>query len=535
MKHCKNYGVLMVGRVCGGIATSLLFSVFESWLIRAHGERGLSFAGGVEDGKPKEKEGEEERWLANSLSVGMYGSSLVAIGSGILANSVVEWSGEMRPLTFFNGGVRELLEKTIGLRKKHDVGGDMSDINGSGDVPRESLFFVGGYIAAFDMALVSLVACAILIIFLWEENYGEATGNPDLALKHSDAPSDINGIEFISKEKSHSMRYRAKQSSEGLENECAQEEGADNFQKVEDEPEPSKPRDPSKLKPRAEAFQNDNHRYYSSNPARTIQQKERMFTTLWNAMHTVWQSSDILLCCIIGSFFEGAMYIFIFLWTPALTSIQVELNQVKNSSNSIDIQSNSHRATYETSNKNVNVDDHMHSELPFGWIFSTFMVCCMLGTITFSHLSNAGISASKCLVGILALSSVSFMAMASPYLPITTSAVITDGIASVNSISGAHTIQYLGMLVYEFCIGAYYPAMGTVKGTLVPEGQRAAIYNVFRLPLNFLVLINLVGNFSYAKSFLANAFLLLMACGLQLRIVWGGGDGENEYGKYGGA
>jgi hypothetical protein len=35
-KHSSQYRVLMLGRVLGGIATSLLFSSFESWLVAEH-------------------------------------------------------------------------------------------------------------------------------------------------------------------------------------------------------------------------------------------------------------------------------------------------------------------------------------------------------------------------------------------------------------------------------------------------------------------------------------------------------------------
>jgi MFS transporter, MFS domain-containing protein family, molybdate-anion transporter len=35
-KHWSSYGVLMAGRLLGGIATSLLFSAFESWLVSEH-------------------------------------------------------------------------------------------------------------------------------------------------------------------------------------------------------------------------------------------------------------------------------------------------------------------------------------------------------------------------------------------------------------------------------------------------------------------------------------------------------------------
>ena len=67
--------------------------------------------------------------------------------------------------------------------------------------------------------------------------------------------------------------------------------------------------------------------------------------------------------------------------------------------------------------------------------------------------------------------------------------------------------------------------MGTVKGTMVPEDQRAAIYNVFRLPLNLLVLVHLVGDFSAGASFAANAALLAAACALQARAAGGPGPG----------
>ncbi len=43
-KHSPDFRVLMLGRVLGGIATSLLFSAFESWLVAEHFKRGFSGA-----------------------------------------------------------------------------------------------------------------------------------------------------------------------------------------------------------------------------------------------------------------------------------------------------------------------------------------------------------------------------------------------------------------------------------------------------------------------------------------------------------
>ena len=41
-KHGQNYWVLMLGRILGGVATSLLFSSFESWMVCECGRPQLS-------------------------------------------------------------------------------------------------------------------------------------------------------------------------------------------------------------------------------------------------------------------------------------------------------------------------------------------------------------------------------------------------------------------------------------------------------------------------------------------------------------
>ena len=38
-KHVNSYSVLMLGRLLGGVATSLLFSVFDAWMINEHNAR----------------------------------------------------------------------------------------------------------------------------------------------------------------------------------------------------------------------------------------------------------------------------------------------------------------------------------------------------------------------------------------------------------------------------------------------------------------------------------------------------------------
>lgn len=466
MKHCRHFYALMFGRLCGGIATSLLFSVFESWLIGAHRERGLL---GNTDAKGEDSKKGEEKWLAKSLSVEMYGSSLVAIGSGIVANLVVENSGSMRPIDGFatNDG--------------------------------KPLLFRGGYITAFDACIVPLALSATMITVFWDENYGEMSSIAN------------NGRHFISKKgvEYSNVGLVKKHSSKVLEDDFEDYTGNGHL--------------PS----------DDNTSDFHSPSKTPTKPKERVHSALWKAAITVWKTPNILICCIIGSLFESAMYIFIFLWTPALTSIENELNP--NPANAV------------VDGVDLEDDPHSDENLPFGWIFSSFMVCCMLGTIAFSHLSNAGVTALKCLVGVLALSSVSFLAMAAPHSPVS----LGNDADFVSMNSAAYTIQYAGMvrsyrnyrkqcdrnrlcvaipslntfpilrlqLIFEFCIGAYYPAMGTVKGTIVPEDQRAAIYNVFRFPMNGLVLVSLVWNLPYGLSFLILAMLMMVASIVGLRVT----------------
>ena len=50
-KHSSDYWMLMWGRLLGGVATSLLFSAFESWLVAEHFSKGF-----------------EEKWIGDTFS-----------------------------------------------------------------------------------------------------------------------------------------------------------------------------------------------------------------------------------------------------------------------------------------------------------------------------------------------------------------------------------------------------------------------------------------------------------------------------------
>lgn len=325
-KHFKDFKVLMLGRLLGGVATSLLFSVFEAWLIRSHADRKLG-----------------KQFLNKSFSAAAYGNSVIAILAGLVANKAAS-STTMEPV--------------------------------SGE-----LVYVGGYLNPFDIALVALVFCGICCASMWEENYGEESAG--------------------------------KSSRE-------EEKGDDG---------------------------------HTSN----------WYDGLKNAFVVTVRSRDVLLCGIISSLFEGSMYIFVFMWTPALTSLS-EGQDVK---------------------------------LPFGLIFSTFMVCCMAGSSLFSILV-ARIKGEAMAVGVFGLAAVAMGLVA---------------------LGNTDTLAFLGMLLFEMCVGMYFPVMGTMKGAIVPEDKRAAIYNLYRIPLNFIVLFSLLTDLTPTVSFMLNASMLGTATILQIILM----------------
>jgi len=111
-KLSPNFWWLMVGRVFGGIATSMLFSTFESWYVHEHSER---------HGFPPE-------WIGVTFSITTFANGILAISAGVIANIGAE---------------------TLGY----------------------------GPVAPFVIALVPLLLCGVLVVQMWDENYGNRKSN----------------------------------------------------------------------------------------------------------------------------------------------------------------------------------------------------------------------------------------------------------------------------------------------------------------------------------------------------------------------
>ncbi|KAK0086336.1 hypothetical protein PV325_003343 [Microctonus aethiopoides] len=140
---------------------------------------------------------------------------------------------------------------------------------------------------------------------------------------------------------------------------------------------------------------------------------------------------------IIQMFFETAMYIFIFLWTSILIPI-------------------------DPSN---------------GVIFGGFMLCIVIGSICHSFSVNIFQVTREILLLcslILALFSM-----------ITSTIGIHIQTQAQKNIIGTY-ICLISFLLFEISVGLYFPAIGYLRGIIIPESHRTSIVNWYRLPSNIL-------------------------------------------------
>lgn len=79
-KLVNSFAVLFFGRVLSGVATSLLFTSFESWMVAEHRARHFPDA-----------------WLANTFSKAILGNGLAAIGAGFVAQLAADCCGYVAP------------------------------------------------------------------------------------------------------------------------------------------------------------------------------------------------------------------------------------------------------------------------------------------------------------------------------------------------------------------------------------------------------------------------------------------------------
>ncbi|CAL9146177.1 uncharacterized protein LOC135628827 [Musa acuminata AAA Group] len=191
-------------------------------------------------------------------------------------------------------------------------------------------------------------------------------------------------------------------------------------------------------------------------------------------------SSDekIALLGAIQSLFEGSMYTFVFLWTPALSP---------------------------------NDED-----IPHGFIFATFMLSSMLGSSFASRLlARPTPRVESYMQLVFAVAAVTLL------LPVITSFLVAPSTVRGGSISFGGCIQLVGFCTFEACVGIFWPSIMKMRSQYIPEEARSTIMNFFRIPLNIFVCVVLynVSAFPMTVMFGMCSCFLFLASLLQRRLM----------------
>ena len=173
------------------------------------------------------------------------------------------------------------------------------------------------------------------------------------------------------------------------------------------------------------------------------QRDNTMGSRLSEALTLIRRDTRVSLLGVAQALFEGAMFTFVFMWTPRLEVLVAQ------------------RAAEEEGVSGGG------GGIPHGSVFAAFMVFASLGGALFEPLQ--GIMELEVL-----LQRVFCLAAAS---------------MAISAYSDNSLFTFASFLIFELCVGIFWPAMGALRARYVPEAARATVINVFRVPLNMIVCV----------------------------------------------
>jgi MFS family permease len=176
--------------------------------------------------------------------------------------------------------------------------------------------------------------------------------------------------------------------------------------------------------------------------------QENMVASLSKGFKLILRDPRIAALGMGQSCFEGAMYTFVFMWTPALKTAE-----------EIDAENNNKELEESTSQY-------------LGLIFAVFMVAVMVGSGIFKMFSGTRASLYK--------------------IPLFMHAAAFLSMGMISMYMDNKFVVYLMFLVFEASVGVFYPSYGVIKSEKIPEEIRSGVMNIFRIPLNAFVVILLL-------------------------------------------
>ncbi|XP_013774896.2 molybdate-anion transporter-like [Limulus polyphemus] len=189
-------------------------------------------------------------------------------------------------------------------------------------------------------------------------------------------------------------------------------------------------------------------------------QSAQSIKTCMEGLHLIFLKNKILLLGVVQSMFESVMYIFVFLWTPILDP----------------------------------------GKPPLGMVFSVFMVCIMIGSLSYQLLSAKYMSSQKILTLAMFLSFFSMCLC----------------IISTNPQEPKLMFSFIAFFLLEISVGLYFPSMSYLKSQVIPESHRANIMNWFRVPMNVITCFVLL--WLHAEESKAGNQIIFVMCSVMMFI-----------------
>jgi hypothetical protein len=158
----------------------------------------------------------------------------------------------------------------------------------------------------------------------------------------------------------------------------------------------------------------------------------RVLDSLKDGFRAVRSDVSLLALGACESLFESTIYIWVFYWTPAVA------------------------------------DADSKKAVPYGLLFAAYMAAFMIGG-ALTDLCGQFIQRLAIAIHIVAGAA---LAMSATFFE-------------------DKFVVFVAFVVFEGCVGVYFPTHGTIRSAHVPEATRASVMNLFRFPMNLLVVATL--------------------------------------------
>ncbi|ETO24696.1 DUF791 domain-containing protein [Reticulomyxa filosa] len=178
------------------------------------------------------------------------------------------------------------------------------------------------------------------------------------------------------------------------------------------------------------------------------------------AFHLLMTDSNVFYLAVFQSTFESCMYLFVFMWTPILEESALNM---------------------------------MSGEIPksvdHGMVFADFMLCCMLGT----NVKNWYIKQMKQKTDVENEEKNECDESATLYVKFASYVCLLACVAlGTISVCNSFQARLCCCLLFECCVGMYWPIVSHLRATFIPDHIRATSMNLSRIPLNVIVIVVLI-------------------------------------------